>query len=156
MKLQQWAHWAEIIASLAVVVTLVFLLREVRGNTLALERESALDRATAIDAPFMANSEMASVLTKIKIVDGSEPYEQAMVERYDLTYEEAIMWGRHLALIWSGLEADYALSGESQGVEDRIQMLLSFPDNQVFWEHTGPELYSAGFQAYVDRVRDDR
>jgi len=40
MRLQQWANWAEIIASFAVVVTLLILIQEVRGNTLALERQA--------------------------------------------------------------------------------------------------------------------
>ncbi len=153
MKLEKWAHWAQITSSLAVVVTLVFLARGLHENTLALQREAALERAYAINSPFLTSSKLPEILTKIKAVDGPNPAEQAFMDRYGLSHEEAVVWGRHLGLIWSGLEADYLLNGESQALRSRIEMLLRFPDNQLLWEQGAPQVSDAGFQAYVERVR---
>ena len=155
MKLQQWAYWAEIAASLGVVVTLVLLIQEVRGNTKALERQATLDRATSITFPFFASPELPAVLAKIKAVDGLGHLSQAFVERYDLTPAEAILWQRHLIDVWMGLEADYSLSGESQELESAIRFRLTFPDNQVYWEHSVP-FSGADFREYVEGVREGR
>ena len=73
MKLQQWAHLAEIGASVGVIVTLLLLLQEVRGNTAAIERQASLDRTTAWTAPFFPSSDLPDILAKIKAVDGVEP-----------------------------------------------------------------------------------
>jgi hypothetical protein len=159
VKLQQWVNWAEIIASLAIVATVVLLIQEVRGNTEAIERQAALDRATAINSPFFVNPQLSAVLVKIKAIDGSDPIPQAFVERYDLTPEEAILWERHLAHIWMGFEADYSLNGESQELEAAIRDLLTYPDNQVYWKHAISSGWHAGntdFTEYVDHLRVDR
>ena len=65
MKTERSAHWAEIISSLVVVVTLIFLIHEVQGNTRALERQSELDQATALSDPFFEAPELASVLLQV-------------------------------------------------------------------------------------------
>jgi hypothetical protein len=160
VRLQLWVNWAEITASLAVVVTVVLLVQEFRGNTEAIERQAALDRATTISSPFFVNPQLPVVLAKIKAVDGSDPIPQAFVERYDLTPEEAILWERHLAHIWLGLEADYSLNGESRELEAAIRELLTHPDNQVYWKHAtitgGWHQGNTDFTKYVDHLRVGR
>ena len=54
-----------------------------------------------------------------------------------------------------GLEANYSLSGESQELESRIRFLLTFPDNQLYWEH-GIPVAGADFREYVKGVRERR
>ncbi len=160
MKLEQWVNWAEITASLAVVVTVVLLIQEVRGNTEAIERQATLDRATAFNSPFFTNPQLPAVLAKIKAIDGLDPIPQALIERYKLTPEEAILWERHLARIWMGLEADYSMSGESQELEATIRDLLTHPDCQLYWTHAtsigGLHAGNTDFSSYVDRLRADR
>ena len=89
MKLQDVTHWAEIIASVAVVLSLVFLTLEVRNNTRALDRQAIRDRSEALNAPFLDNSDLPAIIAAVKAVDGPEPSEQALVERYGITYEQA-------------------------------------------------------------------
>lgn len=61
-------------------MSLVFLVQEVRYNTLVLERQAVMDRTAAFNSPFLADSSLASILVRIKRVDGYDPVETAFVE----------------------------------------------------------------------------
>ncbi len=54
-----------------------------------------------------------------------------------------------------GIEADYSLSGESPALESTIRNLLTFPDNQLYWEH-GTAISGADFREYVEGVREGK
>lgn len=151
MKLEKWAQWAEIVASAAVIVTLVVLVGEVRGNTLALERQADLDRATALNTPFFYAPELASVLARIKAVDGQDPLPQALMDRYELTAEEAILWERHLWQVWLQHEADFERGGPSSKLDGWIAAALATPDNLLYWQVMGRGS-GAEFRAYVDGI----
>ncbi len=151
MKTEKLAHWAEIISSLVVVVTLIFLIHEVQRNTKALERQASLERAADLTTPFFEAPELASILAKIKEVDGADPFPQALAERYDLTPAEAALWDRHLGQVWSGMEIDFYLGVEPGNVRRILRLLLSAPENQLRWEMMAP--YSgADFRAFVDSI----
>ena len=105
-------------------------------------------------SPFFASPELATVLAKITAVDGLARVPQALVDRYHLTPEEAILWERHLGLVWMGLEADYSLSGKSRELKSSIRKLLAFPDNQVYWENS--TFFGAEFREYVEGMREGR
>jgi hypothetical protein len=155
MDLQAWAHRAEITASFAVVVTLVFVLFEVRNNTVAIERQVNLDRSAILSAPFLASPDLAEILAKVKAVDGLPPLTQAYSERYNLSVEQSIVWERHLYSIWDGLQADYLHSGPSEILDDYIRDLLSDPDEQMYWEHLAG-FYTADFRSHVESTRTDQ
>jgi hypothetical protein len=154
MNTQEWAQRAEIVASCAVVVTLVFVIVEIRSNTAAIERRSILDRASTLNTPFFTSPDMPTILAKVKAVDGMDPIPQALADRYSLSAEESILWERHLNEIWIGLEADYLHGGPSEHLEWPIRGLLSTPDNQLYWDLVGSE-FSAEFSSYVDSFRPD-
>ena len=154
MKLERWAHWAEIVSSFAMVATLIFLIQEVRGNTQALDRQITLDRVSAVNAPFFSAPELASVLARIKAVDGALPGPQAYAERYGLTSEEAILWDRHLTLLWMGLEADFRYRGSSATVEAWVRDLLSSGDNRLYWQ-ANRSWHGPDFRALVDRIAEE-
>ena len=75
-----------------------------------------------------------AILARIREVDGADPLLTAFVERYGFTTEEAILWTRHLRLLWNGLEADY-LYGQPEDAIAMVQGLLTIPDNRLFVEH---------------------
>lgn len=152
-RLEQWSHWAEIVASVAIVVSLVFLIQEVRYNSSIMERQAVLDRTEAFNAPFFQESPLPAILTKVKEVDGYDAIELAFVERYDLTYQEATLWVRHLSVLWAVLEADYRVGGLTPELTAMVQGLLATDDNRLFWEQGAPLVTSGGFRAYVDGVR---
>jgi len=155
MKLELIARWAEIIASVAVVVSLIFLTIEVRENTLAVESQAIRDRSQSLNFSFVTSSKVPEILAKIKETDGPEALEQAYVDRYGLSYEEAGIWARYVGQIWTNLEADFTLNGESEGLKERIQLLLiNFPDEQLFWDTGALQVTSSEFRGYVQKVRE--
>ena len=85
--------YAEVVGLIAIVVSLAVLIVEVRENTLAIERQTALDRANSLTSPFF-DSELASILDKIKSQDGPDVNIVPFVEAYDLSYREAVIWER--------------------------------------------------------------
>jgi len=151
MKTEKLAQWAEIISSLVVVITLIFLINEVQRNTNALERQADMDRAAIFNGPFFEAPELAVVLAKIKEVDGRDGYPLALSERYGLTSAEAILWDRHIWQVWSGLEADFYRIGASSEVGRTIQLLLRFPDHQLYWLEAG-QSHKPEFVAFVNSL----
>jgi hypothetical protein len=154
VRLERAAHWAEILANFGVVVTLVILIFQVGDNTRALRGQAILDRGAAFTEPFLSESAAPTVLSKIKAVDGPEPLVQAYMERYDLTYEEGALWSRHQHSIWTSLEAEYAVLGESDELSNRIRILIPWADTDLWFENGGPEwLSTPGFRGYIERLR---
>jgi len=153
MNLKQIANWAEIIASAAVVASLVFLIFEIRENTRALDRQAIRDQSTILNAPFVRDPKIPAILAKVKEIDGPEPGEQALIDRYGMSYEEAAIYGRYVSTNFNELEAEFALSGASPRLQERIQLLLSFPDVQLALKWA-PQLSSEEFIEYVDELRD--
>lgn len=154
--LQELAHWAEIVASVAVVVSLLFLVTEVRTNTRVLEREAVLDRTAAFNTAFLEGLALPAILTRIKAVDGFEPVEQELAARYDLDYQEAVRWVRHLAVLWTVLESDFRVNGPSPALEGIAWRLLGSADNQLYWDQGAPQVTSGEFRGYVAGFRAAR
>ena len=127
MNTEKWVAWAEITASIAVVATLLFLIYEVRQNTLAIERQMRLERQGRLIDPYMASKEFREIYTAIKVKDGQEPRVAAFAEHYSLTPEQAVYWVRHLDQIWTGLEADFLQNGPSRDLHSILEGMLMFP-----------------------------
>ena len=155
LTIQDLGALGEFLGSIAVLASLLYLALQVRQATKWQRHTAALDRATALTSPFFTSSELPTVLAKVMAVDGLPPMTKALIERYDLTPEEATIWWRHLVPIWMGIEADYSLSGESQELESTIRYLLTFPDNQLLWEH-GTAVSGADFREYVEAMREGK
>lgn len=154
MKLDRVAPWAEVLANLGVIVSLLFFVREVQDNTQTLRIQAAEERAAALSRPILTNPGLADILAKIKTVDGYEPNAVAFVKRYDLTYAEAVIWIRHLGEMWSGLEAEYAQLGPSQQLEQRIRQLLAVPDQALWFDTGAPDWYLGNeFRTYATSLR---
>lgn len=155
MKLQDWTHFAEITASVAVIISLLFLTHQVGENTSAIERQILLDRSSALTSPFLSDGRLPAILSKIKAIDGVDPLEQSFIDRYLLTYEEASIWVRYQLVVWKGLEADFIADGESPKMESYIEHLLTFADVQLAWKN-GIMVSDADFIAYVERLRQEK
>jgi hypothetical protein len=148
-----WKDIAEAVGIVAIVLSLILLVIEVRDNTAAVARQTALDRVAFITEPFF-DSDLSRILAKIKAVDSENaPQIVAFMKAYDLTHEEAITWDRHLWLIWEVLEAEYLVEGASQELDNQIRTLLSAPDNQVYVDLVGPYRFSTQFAEHVRELR---
>jgi len=131
IELRTWVDIAEIAASLAVVVTLVILVVQIREASLIEQRQSFIRAAEWDAAVFLQSDVLASALSKVKAVDGIEEGIQEFMERYATSYEQAAAWNRYLVLNWSGIQADYLYHGRWDGLDQRIRHNLEWPDQQI-------------------------
>ena len=153
MAKMTWRDGAEAAGLVAIIVSLVVLIVEVRQNTLAMERQTAVDRAAAVTAPFF-ESDLASILVKIMAVDAPKgSYLATYMEVYDLSHEEAILWERHLWYVWEVLEAEYRADGASEKLNNQISILLINRDNQIYVEGVINFRFSSEFREYVAELQ---
>lgn len=113
MKLEKWALLAEIIGGLAVVVTLIILIFEIRGNTeevRAATQANIAERTQALPVALMTNPQWADVYRRWNSGEELTPTERTQVfghlvivlklaeESYfayrDGRLEEEIWWSR--------------------------------------------------------------
>jgi hypothetical protein len=152
MNETKWKDYAELIGFVAIIVSLVVLIIEVRQNTLATERQIALDRAASMTSAFF-DSELASILEKIKSVDGLDRNIVPFIEAYDLSYPEAVIWERHLQYAWEVLEAEFEADGPSPSLDASILSLLITPDNQLYVTYSGKFRFSDDFRDYLTTLQ---
>jgi hypothetical protein len=152
MKNEQWARWLEVVASAAIIVSLIVLIVEVRTNTAAVERQAAYERALTVSAPYFDDPDVAEAFAKILEVEGPLPLHQAYVDRYGLTVEQAIKWSRHHLLFWSSVEADMKAFGRSDDTDALVRQLVCLTDHAMFWDSEQINI-SAEFRDYIANVR---
>ena len=152
MNETKWKDYAELIGFVAIIVSLVVLIIEVRQNTLAIERQIALDRAASMTSAFF-DSELASILERIKSVDGLDRNIVPFIEAYDLSYSEAVIWERHLQYAWEVLEAEFEADGPSPSLDASILSLLITPDNQLYVTYSGKFRFSDDFRDYLTTLQ---
>ena len=131
---RKWVELSELAASAAVIISLVFLIYEVRQNTATLEKQIWIDRQSRMVDPYLSSGEIRSAYAKIKSKDGLELRVAAFVDEYDLDTEEALAWVRMLDSIWYGYEIDYWAFGENDELDTVIRGMLRNPDQKLYWE----------------------
>lgn len=154
MRNSDWKDYAELAGIAAVIVTLLILVLEVRQNTAAIERQSAIDRANSFSAPFF-DSRLPEILASKYSVDGVYPPVSTYMETYGWSAEDAILWERHLALLWETLEAEHAYAGPNEELDNLISALLSNQDNQIYVDAVSRFRFREEFRAYVDALRSN-
>jgi hypothetical protein len=152
-KSAQLAQWLEVVGSVAIISTLVVLVMEVRGNTAALERQVMMDRAVALNTPFFQDPRLAAASAKIRAVDGPNRVQKALSDRYQLTEDEALVWSRHLGLIFQGIRADFELLGDTPQLRSYVYGLLSSGDVALAWDEASGVNGSEAFTAFVESAR---
>ena len=147
-KLSDWASIAEIISSIAVVVTLVFLIIEIRGNTdeiRAATLTNALGRNQDLILTLAANSELAEINTRV--LQGEE-----------LSTAEAIRYGQYFAAYLRATEESFIAYRDGRLEEEiwltRAQVLLDifdYGDTRRMWsERRGSGWYIEDFARWLD------
>jgi hypothetical protein len=157
MKLRMWVDIAEITASVAVVVTLLLLIFQMRESD-EQERVTNALRMVQWDAQmFLQSDQLPTISAKIEEVSNPD-FMGEFRKRYDLSIEEAALWNRWLYLLWKSLEAEFLLVGPSDELEERIRLSISYEDQQLV---ILPQLKSTNalfherFKRYVNSLIDD-
>jgi hypothetical protein len=156
MKLKMWVDLAEISASIAVVISLVVLIFQIRESNELRQYEAGIRTAEWDSRVFIESNHLSKILAKIKEVDGIDPYITDYANRYGLTLEEVGIWTRWLALTWSGMAEEYDRYGPNDDLASAIERLASYRDQELWLEghilegRLGP--YSDEFRSYVRQV----
>lgn len=140
--------WLELATGIAVLVGLGLVVMEIRVNTDAVNRQAAVDRASALAEPFFYSEEVRSALQKIRAAEESTGPETAFVGRFGMTDAEAIAWARHLTQVWMVIEADF-YHGDSEVALLWARALLGNVDNRLFVENW---MFGGEFQLEIDRI----
>ena len=137
MKLSDWASIAEIASSVAVVVTLVILILEVRGNTAAMEaatRQSIAARTEAITLNTAMTPDLARILNDPNSVEAGTTEGWQLLSFYTTllrhTEEAYLQWqeGRLDEEYFSRRAAGAFGAMESDAFRDAFEQLKSSYD----------------------------
>jgi hypothetical protein len=157
MKLRIWVDFAEITASVAVVVTLLLLVFQMRESD-EQERVQNLVRMAQWDAQmFLQSDQLPKIAAKIEAASNPN-FMREFRRRYDLSFEEAAIWNRWLFLLWKSLEAEFLSVGPSDELANRIRLSLAYEDQQfvILPAVTSQNpLFHEGFKKYVNNLIDD-
>ncbi len=157
MKLRLWVDIAEITASVAVVVTLILLLFQMRESDERERIENSLRMAQWDAQMFLQSDQLPKIAAKIEATKNPQ-FMRAFRERFDLSIEEAGVWNRWLFLMWKSLEAEYLTTGPSNDLAKRIRLSLSYEDQQLVIlpavTSRGP-LFHDDFTKYVISLIED-
>jgi len=145
MRLEKTAAIAEIISSVAIVVTLAYLAIQTQQNTSAIN-------ASALQALFSSGQQELEFLA-------SNPDIELMYRKQSLSAEESVRLFLSLVYVMRGKEHTWIQF--DNGVIDRVSLdslnspipaILSSRRARMFWESVGQEEFEPGFVAYVNRM----
>ncbi len=152
MKVKEWVPVAEVIASFAVVITLVVLIVEIRHSSLIQERQMQAERIAILNDPYLTSPELADVYAKVKAVDGLEPVAEAYMDRYELTADGAVIWSRLVQSLWQTWQSQYLFGGPSDDLESSIRDIFHYPDVQIVYQLNEDSMLKPEFIEYVESI----
>jgi len=148
VKLEKWALIAEIVSSVAIVVTLAILVIEVRTNTAALRASTyrdVVESITSILHERASDAEVAQIWYAGAAGDQLSPFDadrfDQLVTANTRRFENAFYQYRT-----GGIDPT-----QWQGVETALRQVFGPPAMRVWWEDN-KSLYSLEFQHFVDDV----
>ena len=155
--LQEWANLAEIIGSVAIIFSLVFVGLQIRQNTVQLEQNTMTARAAAVSASNAALRETrrslfesAEVLeTYLRGNEAPKDLDEVALFRYRLIMSNVmeVMVDIHAQTWATGFSPETWNTLGSKTVE----RVLSTKGGQWFWA-TYADNYPAPFRAEADRI----
>jgi hypothetical protein len=148
-KLSKWSSVAEILSSVAVLITLVFLVYEIRQNTKTLEREMQMELVLSYSDVYLNQPILAEIYSKVKAVDGLEPLADAFVDRYELTPAEAVLWARNVSKTLWIIHSQFLQDGPSENLETQLSALMTYPDFRIAFDMNEDSLLTPEFINYV-------
>lgn len=144
MKIEKLSAWAELISSVAIVVTLVYLAIQVQQNTAALNAQSRQSVLTSAQTEILAvldHPEMALAITR--------PGPMTPEENVKL---DAFLGASLRAREFSWLQFRSGLIDNEQWQTERtvLGVILSAPRTRLWWTKVGRGQFSAAFAGFVD------
>lgn len=152
MKTKQLNDWLQVMASIGVVIGLMFVALELRENS-KVAREQGISAMSGAYSNF---------LSRLDDPSARDVLVRAMEETAEFSIEESLqLTSLYLALL-NGAEADFVI-GESRGLSSDISVTnalsatiwLSNRHGRMFWENTRI-IYTPEFAALIDSGMDGR
>jgi hypothetical protein len=152
MKSKQFSDWLQVMASIGVVVGLMFVALELRENS-KVAKEQGISAMSGAYSNF---------LSRLDDPSAREILIRALEETDEFSREESLhLMSLYLELL-NGAEADFVI-GESRGLSSDISVtnalsstiFLSNRHGRAFWENTRI-IYTPEFAALVDSGMDGR
>jgi len=142
--LQKWAHLAEIVSSIAVVVTLLFLVFEIRGN-------SNLIRAEAFDRNSQSLIEL-----RMKIISDDESLAY-MADYWGVESPEMLKRSLLILSLWSVYEKTYYAQqydqiGPSEWQRFEYVICSNIERRPDYWETRVARFLTTDFRDYVAKT----
>jgi hypothetical protein len=141
----------EILGSIAVLASLVYIAVQVREHRIAAARAVRIERNNAFSKTMLETPEISEIVAKINEVDGSEPFVSEMQETYGLTAAQAELYQRYLSTAWRTIESDFLTLSEAR-VEGAIIWQFRAPSSKRFIE-IRRKLFDKSFMRLVDDVK---
>ena len=142
----------EVLGSIAVLASLIYIAVQVRETKITANRASRIERNNAFSKTMLETPELSEIVAKINEVDGSDPFVSEMQETYGLTAAQAELYSRYLGTAWKMTETDFLTSIPVEAVEGAIIWLLRTPSAKRFIEIRG-NLFSTSFMRLVDDLK---
>ena len=154
-SLSEWASLAEVVASVAVVISLLFVGLSVRQNTDALQGATEnliFERHTDLSMQFMLDPTLAELLVKMRSDDPQlSAVEAVRWEKYQLNLLDiwALAFNRHESDLladsewaaWDGFFAD-VFSNQAEALSLERWNTMRFGYDPAFWAHVHASLFA--------------
>ena len=149
-KLSDWANIAEIVGGIAIVVSLLVLISQVRGNTAAIRSstyQNVSDSLTQM-ADFAVDRELVDLYNRGALGTIQDPVERS---QYGLMLVSQIRRFEN-----AYYQRDLIEAGLWEGVQNALDRIVSAPGFEIWWnDEEWHEVFSAEFQAIVEELRSD-
>lgn len=155
LTLSEWAAIGEMVGTVAVFISLIFVVFSIRQNTAALHGSTEnilFERIAETSAQVIADPTLAAIIVKRR--ERSEdltPVEAVRWEKYQLVHLDmwALAYNRHRRGLlatdqweaWDGFFAEIFSSGPERMPRDQWEA-LSYGYDPDFWAWVGAALYS--------------
>lgn len=156
LALAEWAAIGELIAAVAVVISLIFVAYSVRQNTDAVHgaMENLLfERHAEIANYFIADPSMAEILVKMRSRDSLTDIETIRWEKYRLNlldiwdlaflrYQSGLLAERH----WKAWDEYFAhlFTHGAEKLSREYWNQVHFGYDEEFWEHVNESVFEKG------------
>lgn len=154
-KLQKYALFTEIVGGLAVLLTLIILIIEVRENTEASRRTNLIQLTTAPLNVYLDNPDIQAIASKISQTTQVSVLPNLLKDEFDLSFDEAQLYARYLGYTWRIRESEFLYGNSDPEVfEANMRFYLGNAEDQFYWQRTRAP-YHPEFRAYIEGLLQD-
>jgi hypothetical protein len=149
-KLTEWAHVAEIIGAVAIIISLLYVSIQMKDTTRAIKSTATNDAATAMQAWYLT-------------VGGDEQtsrvFYNGMTAPDALSKEEMFQFIMITHAAFLGFQNSFELAEQGtldmdiqRSITNTVIATKDLPGFEIYWRQRGP-LFNHGFQKFIENLR---